>query len=219
MSIHSRRDVGARKINIFQKFAQKLVHWKFTPNQVSVASIFFAAVAGGALYSLPQLPLSTQIGLLVLAILGIQLRLVCNLIDGLMAIEGGLKTASGEIFNDFPDRISDIVIFVGAGFVAQLYNPLSFHLGWMAALVAVMTAYVRCMGAAITGAHDFVGPMAKQHRMFLTTLGCLGTIAESMGAWPLGLCMSVVLLLIILGSTITTAHRLRRLYIKLEGSR
>jgi phosphatidylglycerophosphate synthase len=218
MSENSRREVGARKINLFQKLAQKLVQWKLTPNQISVASAVFATAAGGALYSV-TCPDSNPIVLLIVAILGIQMRLVCNLIDGLMAIEGGLKTASGEIFNDFPDRISDIVIFIGAGFVAGLYNPLFFYFGWGAALAAVMTAYVRCLGAAMTGVHDFAGPFAKQHRMFLTTLGCLGTIFEHSYARPLGISMAIFLITITIGSVFTVLRRLRRLYVKLEGSR
>jgi len=41
---------------------------------------------------------------------------VCNLLDGMVAIEGGLKTPAGELFNDVPDRISDPLILVGAGY-------------------------------------------------------------------------------------------------------
>ncbi len=33
--------------------------------------------------------------------------LLANLFDGMVAVEGGLGTPSGILFNDFPDRIAD----------------------------------------------------------------------------------------------------------------
>lgn len=57
--------------------------------------------------------------LFLLAAAMIQGRLLCNLMDGLMAIEGNLKSASGEIYNDAPDRVSDALILVGAGYACN----------------------------------------------------------------------------------------------------
>ncbi len=217
MSVNNRREVSARRVGFFQTLAKKLVDWKLTPNQISVLSAVFATGAFFAFYSYSQSAEQPCILLLLLGIFGIQLRLVCNLIDGLMAVEGGLKTASGEVFNDFPDRISDVVILVGAGYVAQLYLPQMLTLSWFAGVLAVMTAYVRCLGAAMTGVHDFSGPMAKQHRMFVITLGALGTIAESYDLLPMGLSMSLALIGMSLGTLLTVINRLMRLYRKLEN--
>lgn len=216
MSVNNRREVSARRVGFFQTLAKRLVDWKLTPNQISVFSSVFATGSFFAFYFFSQSSEKTCILLLLLAIAGIQLRLVCNLIDGLMAVEGGLKTASGEIFNDFPDRISDIVILVGAGYIAQLYAPQMLILSWIAGVLAVMTAYVRCLGAAMTGEHDFSGPMAKQHRMFVITLGALGTIAETYHLLPMGLCMSLALMVVALGTLLTIINRLKRLFYKLE---
>ena len=54
------------------------------------------------------------------AIVGIQGRLICNLLDGMVAIEGGRKSKSGEIWNDFPDRLADPLVLAAAGYVAAI---------------------------------------------------------------------------------------------------
>ena len=53
-------------------------------------------------------------GLLLIAAAGfIQLRRLCNLFDGMVAVEGGFKTKSGELYNDLPDRFSGALILAG----------------------------------------------------------------------------------------------------------
>ena len=54
--------------------------------------------------------------LLMAAAAGIQLRLLCNLLDGMLAVEEGLKSKTGDIYNEVPDRLADILILVGAGY-------------------------------------------------------------------------------------------------------
>lgn len=215
MSENSRRDVGTRKITFFHKLAGALVKLGFTPNQVSIMSSVFAIIGGicfaKALWNIG----SAEFFLLGAGILCIQLRLICNLIDGLMAVECGLKTASGEIFNDVPDRISDVAFLLGAGIFAQTFAPYMIHVAWIAATFAVLTAYIRVLGAAMSGQHDFSGPMAKQHRMFLLTLGAVGSLVEMIFHAP-AYSMSLALFLIALGSFVTCVRRLRRLYVSLE---
>ena len=98
----------------------------------------------------------------------IQARLLCNLMDGLVAVEGGLKSNYGDLYNEIPDRIADAVLLVCAGYAAG-----SGTTGWLCAVLAVFTAYLRVFGGALGQKQDFCGPMAKQQRMFLLTLGCL----------------------------------------------
>lgn len=207
--IENRRDVATRQVRFFQRLAKSLVRKGYTPNQVSILSTVFALIAGLALaYSSEIEP---EWGLLIIAILGIQLRLVCNLIDGLMAVEGGLKTPAGEIFNDVPDRISDILIIMGAAWGAQKFYPWAIHAGWLAAILSVLTAYVRTLGASLTGRHDFSGPMAKQHRMFLMTIAVAGASLEFFGILSRGFSLSFALILIALGAFATCIRRLVRL--------
>jgi phosphatidylglycerophosphate synthase len=106
-----------------------------------------------------------QVWWFVGASLMVQARLLCNLLDGMVAIEGGKKTKSGEIYNELPDRIADPIILIGAGYCAGT-EPL---LGWAAAVLALLTAYVRALGVAAGASQQFCGPMAKPHRMAVIT--------------------------------------------------
>jgi len=95
-----------------------------------------------------------------------QLRLLANLFDGMVAIESRKVSAVGELFNEVPDRVSDVAILVGLGFAAGS----SPQLGLWSAIAAVSVAYLRAMGKVAGGEQEFCGPMAKPQRMFLVTL-------------------------------------------------
>ncbi len=145
---------------------------------------------------------------LVVAAACIQLRLLCNMMDGLVAVEGGRKTPTGDLWNEAPDRIEDSLFLVAAGYAAAgvAWGPL---LGWAAALLAMATAYVRALGQSLGLPADFRGPMAKPHRMaLLTGAALLAALEPLMGVrdrvlpWALGL--------ILTGAIVTATRRLHR---------
>jgi phosphatidylglycerophosphate synthase len=170
------------------------------PNTVSLASILAAGAAGACLLAEWYLA----------AALLIQVRLLCNLLDGMVAIEGGLRTASGEVYNDLPDRISDALILVAAGY-ALTWPAFGGAMGWAASLLAVMTAYVRVLGGACGLPQDFAGPMAKPQRMAVITAGCVLAHWEPRA-------LAVALMAVTAGSLLTLALRVRRVIHKLEGT-
>ena len=143
--------------------ARILLKCGLTPNAVSVLSLGFAVLAGWALVTQ-----SHHAWALVVAVAGIQFRLLCNLLDGLMAVEGGAKTKTGELFNELPDRFADGIILTAVGYAAGI--P---WLGWLATALAMLTAYIRALGASLGCGQDFSGPGAKPHRMFVLSVGCL----------------------------------------------
>ena len=120
-----------------------------------------------------------------------------------------------KLFNDIPDRIADPLILVAAGYATAVV-PWAGTLGWAAGLGAVMTAYVRTLGAAIGAPVDFRGPMAKQHRMALMTFACLITAIEPL-LWECGWVFIAALVMIVLGCMITVVRRARSAYIALEA--
>ncbi|MCL1635354.1 CDP-alcohol phosphatidyltransferase family protein [Luteimonas sp. SX5] len=158
----SRRPIAARGSAFARHSAAWLAKSGITPNAISVLSIVFAAAGAAAL-----LWLTTPWGALLCAA-GIQARLLCNLFDGMVAVEGGKASATGTLYNEVPDRIADSALLIALGYAAGIG-----WLGWLAALLAALTAYVRTLGGALGQAQDFRGPMAKQHRMALMTLACL----------------------------------------------
>ena len=56
-------------------------------------------------------------------------RLLLNLMDGLVAREMGLASAWGEVKNEFGDRVADTAIFLGLGFgEASISIKFQIHL-------------------------------------------------------------------------------------------
>lgn len=168
-----RRPIAARDTTWAAATARWLARAGVRPNLISVASVVFAAAAGACLAALGWIETpAARIACLLGAIVGIQLRLLCNLFDGMVAIEEGRKTPSGAIYNELPDRFADAFLLVGAGYAGPA-PAWSIELGWLAAVLAIITAYVRALGGSAGAAQHFVGPMAKQHRMALLTGVCL----------------------------------------------
>jgi phosphatidylglycerophosphate synthase len=122
----------------------------------------FAAIGAAALLKCPA-----PIGLVVAAAC-VQLRLLCNLLDGMVAIEGGRQSAVGALYNEIPDRIADSLFIVALGYAIDIA-----WLGWFGALAAAVTAYIRVLGGSLGLPQDFRGPQAKPHRMAVMTAGCL----------------------------------------------
>ena len=188
-----------------------------SPNVISLASIGFAAAAALALLATAAAGAALQPVLWLVAATGIQLRLLCNLLDGMVAVEGGRGSKSGEVFNDAPDRLADIVILVAAGY-ALPWPAWGSALGWVAATLAVLTAYVRLLGRALGRPQDFCGPMAKQHRMAVLTVACVASIAEGLLFGNRGWALGAGLAVITVGSALTIGRRLVRLVRALEAS-
>jgi phosphatidylglycerophosphate synthase len=166
MQTPARRPLASRNSRWAQRAATLLARSAVTPNQISMISIVFACVGAVALVR------ASPLALLVAAVC-VQLRLLCNLLDGMVAIEGGKQSPVGALYNEFPDRIADSVLLVALGYAAAIA-----WLGWLAALLAAFTAYVRATGGALGIAQDFRGPMAKPHRMAVLTVACIAGAAE-----------------------------------------
>jgi phosphatidylglycerophosphate synthase len=216
-STKSRRPLRSRNRAWAVSSASWLARNAATPNAISLASILFAAGGAAALVAGKSASESLHAILMVGAAAGIQLRLLCNLLDGMVAVEGGRGSKSGEVYNDAPDRAADAILFVGAGY-ALPWAAWGGALGWAAALLAVLTAYVRVLGGALGQRQDFSGPLAKQHRMFVLTVACLGAILEALAFDSRGWVLGAALAVIVLGSALTIARRLVRLVRALEAA-
>lgn len=193
---NDRRPLQVRSARWVRYGAQRLADGGVTPNQISLASIVFAAAGAACLLAGGWL--------LWLAALCIQARLLCNLLDGMVAVEHGKASSLGPVFNEFPDRIADTLFLAAAGYAAT--RP---ELGWLAALMAALTAYVRVFGAACGVGHDFGGPMAKQQRMATLTVLCIVAPVSPLGS---GIAiLSIELILIASLSLVTCIARTLRL--------
>src|SRR5713226_5977624 len=103
MHSENRRPIKARQQVWVHRLARILVGFGMSPNQMSAASIV-AAVLGAVAYGGAATAPSARAACLVAAAIFIQLRLLANLLDGLMAVEEGKKTPTGVLYNEIPDR-------------------------------------------------------------------------------------------------------------------
>ena len=199
-----RRPLGSRDTKWAARVTRMLAARGATPNGISQLSMVFAAVAALSFAALLWMPGWSALWL-IMGALGCQMRLLCNLFDGMVAVEAGQAAPDGPFWNEFPDRVSDIAILCGVG--VGVGAPA---LGLAAAVMAVLTAYTRELGASIGLAPDFSGPMAKQHRMALVTGAALLAIFETF-ALPPGTLLTFALWLITLGAAATSLRRAWRI--------
>lgn len=192
----NRRPLKTRQAGWAQALARGLGAAGLSPNAISTIGVLFAAAGAACFLAAPD-----NRWLWLGGALGIQLRLLANMLDGLVAVEQGKASATGPLFNELPDRIEDALLLVAAG-----YGAGAPELGYGATILAVATAYVRASGGALGFAQDFVGPMAKQHRMFVLTLGAIG-----MALAPGQPVMTAVLWVIAGGALVTCVVRTLRI--------
>jgi phosphatidylglycerophosphate synthase len=210
-----RRELATRRAGWVRRLARRLAGLGARPNAVSIAGVGFALASGAAFYTSSWQPSGNRAALLVAAAACIQLRLLCNLLDGMLAVEERLKSATGEIFNDLPDRVSDVVILAAAGYAIPQAS-YGAALGWVAAVGALLTAYVRVLGGSLGVSQHFIGPMAKQHRMFTLTLVALVGALEALLDMP-SRAIPAGLTIIAVGSVVTGIRRTVRIAGEIEA--
>lgn len=202
----NRRPLTTRSAAWAQALARVLVRTNVSPNTISVVSVVFALTGAWLLVRA-----STAWTLIAVA-LCIQLRLLCNLLDGMVAIEGGKKSATGGLYNELPDRIADSLFIVALGYA--IATP---WLGWYGALAAAVTAYIRVLGGTLGLAQDFRGPMAKPHRMAVMTAACIAGAVElivNQTQWAL----TAAAWVIVVGATLTCVTRTRAIARQLNAA-
>ena len=198
-----------------------------SPDLISALSFAFAALGASFLLGAGAIQSPwPRAALLIGAAAAIQLRLVCNLIDGMVAVEHRRGGTAGPIWNELPDRFSDVALLAGAGYgvasggiglgvaagfgVASSGIGLGVAAGWACAALALTTAYVRELGRAMGFPADFSGPMAKPQRMAALTAACLVGAVEPLWGWR-GQALMIGLAVIALGAALTVARRTRTL--------
>jgi phosphatidylglycerophosphate synthase len=183
------------------------------PDAISYLSIVAALSAGICFWKSGKLP-----WLLLVAPLFCYLRLWFNMLDGMVAVAAAKASSRGEILNDLPDRVSDVIIFAGVAHSGLCNPPFAY---W-AAIFAVLTAYVGLFGQALGGQREFSGMMSKPWRMVALHVGAWATFVslemnrgsiQSIGAFTI---LDWTCLLIIAGCLETIVVRLKRIMAALE---
>lgn len=205
--VRNRRPIAARDLTLSRRAASWLARRRVSANAISIAGMI-AGVLAGIVLGLTR-DVATPLSWFAAALL-IQLRLLANMLDGMVALETGTASTLGEIYNDVPDRVSDSATLIGLGYALGG----DIVLGYAAAGAAMATAYIRTLGVAVGAPAQFCGPMAKPHRMFVATAtaglcgfaALLGTTV-TVGGYGLP---TLALVAVTAGSIVTALRRLAR---------
>jgi phosphatidylglycerophosphate synthase len=199
----ARRPLRSRGWRPVRRAAARLAGAGVAPDAISAAGLAAALAAAGCLLAVPASPDPLRVALLLAAAGLVGLRLLANVLDGLVAIEGGRRSALGDLCNEVPDRIADAAVLVAAGYAVTV--PA---LGWAAALLAVLTAYVRLLGGALGLPQSFAGPMAKPQRMLALIAATLLSVPETLLAGYHGRVLLAGLAIVAAGTLLTAGRRL-----------
>jgi phosphatidylglycerophosphate synthase len=210
MSASDRRPLVLRDLGWLRGLAARLAERGVSPNTISLWGVLCALAAGGA-WALTGGGWLDRL-LWPLGAVLVALRIFANTLDGLVAVEHGRASPEGVLYNEAPDRISDSLLLIGAGYA----HGSAPELGYLAACVALFVSYVRMLGRAAGAPSDFSGPMDKGGRMITLIAAALYLTVAPLswqpawgadGRWGLP---AAALALIVLGGIATAARRLRR---------
>ncbi len=138
------------------------------------------------------------------------LRLLFNLMDGLVARETGVADAIGEVKNEFGDRVADSAIFLGLVFGGYA----DARLAALALALILCVSYLGILGKALGGPRVYGGLFGKGDRMISLALFTLYPIFSGNLAsynWYLAVAAAA--------AAITIVQRLRLIYGHTQSSR
>ena len=191
--IDNRRPIRSRDTGWARRAAAVIARAGISPDAVSAGAVVFAVIGCAAFVAA-----GTAHGL----------ALICNLLDGMVAVEHGRGGPAGPIWNELPDRLADALFLAGAGYGAAIAGiAWAKDAGWAVSALAVLTAYVRELGRGLGQPADFRGPGAKPQRMaLLTVFALVSALAEPALCRP-GAIVAVGLIFIGILAAITVARR------------
>jgi phosphatidylglycerophosphate synthase len=203
----SRRPIA----NLFRSSAHALVNAAVRagihPDLFSYASIVAALAAGILFWQSARHP-----KFLILGVLFAFARLWLNMFDGMVAVASGKASKRGEIINDLPDRVSDVIIFVGMAHSGWCHRLP----GYWVAIMALLVAYVGLFGQAVGVQREFSGLMSKPWRIVVMSIAAVITSIMVHLDRPYWFGGYVILdwahVLIIVGCVQTIVVRLRRIF-------
>jgi phosphatidylglycerophosphate synthase len=212
-----RRPIASRSSWLWQRVAMQLAAAGVPANGISIGGMG-VAIVGGVLLALTPRAGGWDRAYFAVAAVAAQLRLLANLLDGMVAIAAGRASAMGELYNELPDRPSDFALLAGAGYAVGG----SVALGFSAAAVAIATAYVRAVGKSMGAAGLFHGPMAKPHRMAVLTVAAAYMAVAPAGwrvTWHGYGVMAAASAVVVIGGLVTCGRRIARIAAHLRGGK
>ena len=168
---------------LFQKslkpLADLFTRLKVHPTVINLLALGVSLTAGILLFFRAQFTFF----LLILPLLFF-IRIAFNALDGMVARALKVSSARGEIYNEFIDRISDVVIFGGLAF-SFITQAIGGHLTWsfvsggefpagmVLIILLLLNSYLGILSKSAGGERIYSGFIGKADRMFYLGLFCL----------------------------------------------
>jgi phosphatidylglycerophosphate synthase len=210
----SRRPIAGMFRSTARALVDVAVRAGIHPDVFSYASIVAAGIAGVLFWKSLHHP-----KYLILGVVFAFVRLWLNMFDGMVAVASGKASKRGEIVNDLPDRVSDVVIFIGMAHSGWCHRLP----GYWVAIMALLVAYVGLTGQAAGVQREYSGIMSKPWRIVLMSIAAVATsiqVHRSAPYWFGGwLFLDWANFAIILGCVQTIVVRLMRILKAVGGSR
>jgi CDP-diacylglycerol---glycerol-3-phosphate 3-phosphatidyltransferase len=161
----------------FQKFLKPVenlfVKWEVHPTIINFLALFLSIAAGFVLFYAEKYPM----WLIYIPIMAF-VRTALNALDGLVARRLKVKNQNfGEVLNEFLDRLSDAIIFLGLAF-ASYTNVI---LGTTVTVLILLNSYLGIVNKAAGGSRIYKGLIGKADRMIY--LGIMAVIILIWNNW------------------------------------
>lgn len=160
------------------------VRYRVHPDMFTYGALVLSLVASSALIAAGANPL-----LLWAVPPCLILRLVFNLMDGLVARDLALADAFGEVKNEFGDRVADSAIFLALCFGGYA-DP---HLAAAAIVLILCVSYLGILAKAVGGRRIYSGVFGKGDRMIsLAVFSLYPALTGSLSSYNVYLAFAVL---------------------------
>jgi phosphatidylglycerophosphate synthase len=176
-----------------------------SPNQLSLLSLAFAALAAIFYYSSPS-----ETNMLYGAAIMVLLNAVCDATDGALARRTGTADPRGDFLDHVIDRYADLFILVGIIFAK--YVP--WEVGLLTVAGVFLTSYIGTQAQALQLGRDYGGVMGRADRLTLIFLATLANAVYSQEMAGLQI-LGWVIVITMLSSHITALQRFGHVWRKL----
>jgi CDP-diacylglycerol--glycerol-3-phosphate 3-phosphatidyltransferase len=174
--------------NILRPIVRALAGAGVTPNQVTVAALVLSFAAGATIVSRPEA--SWPLFVLPAALL---VRMALNAIDGVLAREYQMTSASGAVLNEIGDVVADAAMYLPLGLV----DGLSAFWVTIVVVLGIVSEMAGVVAQTLTGDRRYDGPMGKSDRAFVFGVMSLALAIGVQRGWYLDLVLAVNALLLV----------------------
>jgi phosphatidylglycerophosphate synthase len=179
---------------IVSPIARWLVRRRVSPDVVTWAAVPVGLAGGLCLAASAAAP-----ALLLAVPVAAALRLGLNLLDGMVAREGGATHPLGELWNELGDRLADTLFIGGLAFHPDVDPRLALG----AVIAAILASYIGITARAAGGRRQYGGLLSKPGRMATLAVAAPATLLTGDPVW-----LTAAAWVILVGSVLTALARI-----------